>query len=51
MKTPVGVTGRGLRPSPVVTSFSVEERQAGALKITKFVIKCFTKEQLSLIHI
>ena len=46
MKTPVGVTGRGLRPSPVVTSFSVEERQAGALKITKFVIKCFTKEQM-----
>ena len=45
MKTPVSVTGRGLRPSPVVTSFSVEERQAGALKITKFVIKCFTKEQ------
>lgn len=45
MKTPVSVTGRGLRPSPVITSFSVEERQAGALKITKFVIKCFTKEQ------
>jgi len=45
MTTPVSVVGRGLRPSPVITSFNVEERQAGALKISKFVIKCFTKEQ------
>ena len=43
MTTPVSVVGRGLRPSPVITSFNVEERQAGALKISKFVIKCFTK--------
>lgn len=47
MKTPVEIsgTGRGLRPSPIIESFNVEERQQGALKISKFTIKCFTKEQ------
>jgi hypothetical protein len=46
MTTPIKIEeGRGLRPSPVIESLSIEERQQGALKISKFVIKCFTKEQ------
>jgi len=47
MKTPVEVRGRGLRPSPIITTFSIEEYQQGALKLTNFTIRCFTLEQLN----
>ena len=44
---PVEVSGRGFRPSPVITTFSIEETQQGALKNTNFTIRCFTLEQLN----
>ena len=44
---PVEVSGRGFRPSPVITTFSIEETQQGALKNTNFTIRCFTIEQLN----
>jgi hypothetical protein len=49
LKTPVEITtgtGRGLRPSPIITSMSVEEAQRGALKLISFNVRCFTKEQV-----
>ena len=46
MKTPVKVSGRALRPSPVITSLSIDETTHGASRTIKFSITCFTKEQL-----
>lgn len=47
MKTPVEVSGRGFRPSPIITAFQIEETQQGALKLISFTIKCFTLEQVN----
>lgn len=48
MSTPIEIdgTGRGLRPSPIITSVNIDEKARGSLKITKISIKCFTKEQM-----
>ena len=46
MKTPLKVTGRGLRPSPVISSLSIDETTHGASRTIKFSVTCFTKEQL-----
>lgn len=47
MKTPVEIdgVGRGLRPSPVVTSITVDEKAEGGTRLAKAQIICFTKEQ------
>ena len=49
MKTPVEVptSGRGLRPSPIITDFKIDESQQGALKLMSFNIRCFTLEQVN----
>lgn len=51
MTTPVEVEtpSRGLRPSPIITSFSIEENQNGALKLVNFTIRCFTLEQVNVV--
>lgn len=46
MKTQLKVTGRGLRPSPVITSLNIDETTHGASRTIKFSVTCFTKEQL-----
>jgi hypothetical protein len=47
MRTPVKIdgVGRGLRPSPIITSFSMDESAEGAPRVGKFTIVCYTKEQ------
>ena len=47
MKTPVSIDGigRGLRPSPVVTSVSMDEKAEGGSRICNINITCYTKEQ------
>lgn len=47
MKTPVEIdgVGRGLRPSPVVTSLTVDEKAEGGSRVAKANIICYTKEQ------
>ena len=49
MKTPVEIdgTGRGLRPSPIITGLSIDEKARGSLKIAKLNIKCYTLEQVN----
>ena len=51
MTTPVKIEGpgRGLRPSPIITGFKIDERQNGALKIINFTIRCFTIEQVNVV--
>lgn len=51
MSTPVRIegTGRGLRPSPIITDFKIDEVQQGALKLISFNVKCFTLEQVDVI--
>ena len=44
---PVEVTGRGFRPSPIITDFKIDELQNGALKLVSTNIRCFTLEQLN----
>lgn len=52
MTTPIKIdgTGRGLRPSPVITSVKIDEKARGSLKTTNFTIKCFTLEQVNKIQ-
>lgn len=47
MKTPVEIdgTGRGLRPSPIITQVSIDEKAEGGSRLVKFDIVCYTKEQ------
>lgn len=47
MKTPVSIDGigRGLRPSPVVTSVSMDEKAEGGSRLCNINITCYTKEQ------
>jgi len=47
MKTPVEIdgVGRGLRPSPIITQVSVDEKAEGGSRLVKFDIVCYTKEQ------
>ena len=47
MRTPVEIdgVGRGLRPSPVISSVSMDEKAEGGSRICKFTIIAFTKEQ------
>jgi len=47
-ETPIEIdgTGRGLRPSPVITNLNIDEKARGSLKVSSFTIKCFTKEQM-----
>lgn len=47
MKTPIEVRGRGLRPSPIIVDFKIEETQQGALKLITFTVRCFTLEQVN----
>jgi hypothetical protein len=47
MKTPVEVRGHGLRPSPIIVDFKIDETQQGALKLVSFTIRCFTLEQVN----
>ena len=48
MKTPVEIDGigRGLRPSPILTSLSVDEKAEGGSRLCSFDIQCYTQEQL-----
>jgi len=47
MKTPVKIdgVGRGLRPSPLITSFTMDEKAEGGSRIGNIDIVCHTKEQ------
>ena len=47
MKTPVEIdgVGRGLRPSPIITQVSVDEKAEGGSRLVKFDVVCYTKEQ------
>ncbi len=47
--TPLQVGGRGLRPSPVITSVSVDETAEGGSRITTVKITAFTSEQANLL--
>jgi len=51
LSTPVEAEGpgRGLRPSPIITDFKIDETQQGALKLISFNIRCFTLEQVNTI--
>lgn len=48
MKTPVEIDGigRGLRPSPILTSLSVDEKAEGGSRLCSFDIQCYTQEQV-----
>lgn len=48
MKTPVEIDGigRGLRPSPILTSLSVDEKAEGGSRLCSFDIQCYTQEQI-----
>lgn len=51
LSTPIEIegTGRGLRPSPIITDFKIEEAQQGALKLISFNVRCFTMEQVDVV--
>jgi hypothetical protein len=48
MKTPVEIDGigRGLRPSPILTNLSVDEKAEGGSRLCSFDIQCYTQEQV-----
>lgn len=49
MKTPVKTTGRGLRPSPIIRSVTMDEKAEGGSRMCKVEIVCYTKEQTDLL--
>jgi hypothetical protein len=51
LSTPIEIegTGRGLRPSPIITDFKIDEAQQGALKLISFNVRCFTMEQVDVV--
>jgi hypothetical protein len=49
-KDVVSIEGRGLRPSPVITSFNSKEGQDQISRTCDFSITCFSLEQLELIQ-